>query len=126
MSSWTSQPGFPIIHVTRNYSNRTVRLEQKRFSFYKTRLDEKNQTWYIPVNFATRSNPDFNKTVPDVWLKDPSINIEVAAESDDWLILNKQQTGKTIIFINFLNNLYNSKFLIQIYQINSTQQVIIG
>lgn len=93
MKSWVTQPGFPIVQVTRNYSAQIIQLQQTSFSENQTAVKDKNLTWYIPINFATGSNPDFDKTVPDIWLKDPSMNVSVETKPEDWLILNKQQTG---------------------------------
>lgn len=98
MNSWIYQEGHPILHVKRDYLNQTIEIKQERFylgeSFQKRNFN--NQTWYIPVNYATEKTPDFNTTVPNFWLKDVSVNIFIPAESEQWILFNKQQTGNPI------------------------------
>lgn len=92
MDSWITQSGFPIIQVTRNYRTQSVEIRQKHYSYSDTNK-LKNQTWYVPINFATENNPNFDKTVPDIWLKEPALNISIQAKPEDWVVFNKQQTG---------------------------------
>lgn len=98
MKSWITKKGYPIVHVSRNYTTNMVQIEQKRFSWFNIPAEEKNETWLIPINFASENLLDFNKTIPDIWLKDSVINVPVKAESEDWMIINKQQTGIIIFF----------------------------
>lgn len=91
MDKWIHTEGFPILHVKRDYMNKTIEIMQERFF-----SDEKpsSQTWLIPINYATERKLNFNKTIPDFWLKNETGNFSVDAESFDWILLNKQQTGE--------------------------------
>ncbi|KAG4077604.1 hypothetical protein HA402_003031 [Bradysia odoriphaga] len=98
MFSWTSQAGFPLIEVTRNYDSeigaRTVRLSQERY--YSDQSNSPNNiTFWIPVNYATTDNPSSDVTTPDLWFP-PTRDLEFTIPSlsaSDWLLLNKQASG---------------------------------
>ncbi|XP_055909905.1 aminopeptidase N-like [Eupeodes corollae] len=94
MKTWTNNRGIPIVRVTRNYHNNgTLVIQQSPYN------GNTNDKWGIPLNFATASNADFDRTTTDyimppvarvsLNLKDININLK----NRDWLILNKQQTG---------------------------------
>lgn len=90
-SSWTQQKGVPLVSIKRNYDTGEISIRQ---SFNNT-----DALWFIPVSFATRSNPDFTRTsadyimpaVREVTIKLSDLNIIL--EKDDWLLVNKQRTG---------------------------------
>lgn len=100
MGSWSQQAGFPVVTVRRNYnegSTQNVTLSQERY-FTTQPTTPVNTTWWIPINFATARNPNFYNTSADVWfpqnypLGDFSIEVPTLTEND-WLIINKQETG---------------------------------
>lgn len=93
MDGWLYTEGYPILNVTRNYETQMVEIKQERF-FLNTSL-RSNQTWFVPINIATQTQPDFEDTRPDFWLKNSSINISIQADSEEWILLNKQVTGTT-------------------------------
>ncbi|KAL5284040.1 hypothetical protein ACFFRR_006359 [Megaselia abdita] len=90
-STWTQQEGIPIISIVRNYHTGEITIQQK--------FKNSNELWYIPLNFATKSQPDFIRTKADyimpavrqVTIKLSDLNITL--EKDDWLLVNKQRTG---------------------------------
>lgn len=62
---------------------------QKRYLLKNT----KNFTteWYIPINIATKSNPDFKNISPQAWLEpNKPLTWDNKIKSDDWLIVNKE------------------------------------
>lgn len=106
MKSWEEQAGIPVLNVFRTYGSRSIRFSQVFFSFNRTvtRFHEMFQErfllnrnynfkteWYIPINFATKSNSSFNNTKPVTWLV-PSSNVSWNFEVNphEWLIVNKQ------------------------------------
>lgn len=98
MFSWTSQAGFPVIEVTRNYDSdsgaSTVRLSQERY-FSDPANSRNNITFWIPINYATTANPSSDVTTPDLWFpptRDMDFTIPELT-SQDWLLLNKQASG---------------------------------
>jgi hypothetical protein len=95
MDKWINYKGYPAVYVTRYYNTSTVEIKQERFFKYNASKEEKNDKyeWYIPINYATQTKSDFNKTTPQEWLKTTIMNISIDIDSTDWLIFNKQQTG---------------------------------
>lgn len=95
VDSWLDHEGFPILNVVRDYDTKTVTINQKRFFWNDTNSKEKiiNHNWYVPINIATKKNPDFSDTTAEMWLNNSSINISIDADAEDWILLNKQQTG---------------------------------
>ncbi|XP_017873368.1 PREDICTED: aminopeptidase N [Drosophila arizonae] len=93
MTSWTRQGGLPLLTVERNYNNGSFTVKQEQYTNNKDAKGDK--TWYVPVNYALQSNPDFRRTEATHYLhKDQELSInDTALKSDDWLILNKQSTG---------------------------------
>ncbi|XP_055321382.1 aminopeptidase N-like [Sitodiplosis mosellana] len=71
-SSWSDQSGFPLLIVTRNYSDNTIQITQERY-FHEAKHAEANLTsWWIPYNFDTANNIAMNDTRPDGWQKEPN------------------------------------------------------
>lgn len=98
MFSWTSQAGFPIVEVTRDYESvigsRTVHLSQERY-FTDQSLSPNNITFWIPINYATSCDPSADDTTPDLWYP-PTRDINITIPSltaNHWLLLNKQASG---------------------------------
>jgi glutamyl aminopeptidase len=93
MNSWTRQSGFPLINVV--FKNNTATLTQTRFYLRPTRNETSPNIWMIPINWATRSNPNFNNTEKVVWLDKKLKCIEIKdLKNKDWIIFNLQQTGE--------------------------------
>jgi len=92
MDTWMNQNRYPVVNVEKNYETGEITISQKCFHARET--DEIiNIVWWIPITFATQSNPNFSNTVPSLWLR-PNQNISFEINSSDWIIVNLQQTGK--------------------------------
>lgn len=97
--SWSNQKGFPLITVTRN-ENGSITLRQEKYSSYVASGSDKS-SWWIPYNLATAQNAIFDKTLPTGWMtRDEQTKLlsvsdggEIKWSNDDWVILNRQQTG---------------------------------
>lgn len=96
MSSWTSQGGFPLLSVKRNYLEFTeiVRFTQKRYTTVSSN-ETNNATWWIPINYATENNPNFGDTQAIHWFpqKDNFSIYVPSLSSNNWLMMNIQETG---------------------------------
>ncbi|XP_055381350.1 uncharacterized protein LOC129611947 [Condylostylus longicornis] len=96
MGSWSGQPGFPLLKVTRNYENGSFTVEQEGFK-NDGKTDEDLRKWVVPFNFVTANNSDFNdtRTTHLLFEKEKLVNPDDNAKfgKDDWLILNKQLTS---------------------------------
>ncbi|XP_055847857.1 uncharacterized protein LOC129913294 [Episyrphus balteatus] len=92
--SWTVNAGIPIVTVTRNYDNGTITFRQRSNSKHHS-----HERWWIPLSFATASNPNFDQTEADIILpphKELTLHINdinLNITNNEWLIVNKQQTG---------------------------------
>lgn len=90
MNIWLNFPGYPVVTVSRNNGNMVLTQEGFRTSH--------EELFSIPINYATKSNPEFNNTIVDFWLttRDLEILPENATklwDDDDWIILNLRDTG---------------------------------
>jgi len=90
MDTWMNQDRYPVVNVKKNYETGEVTISQICFQRFNETITNK---WWIPVTFATQSNPNFSNTVPRHWLR-PDQNISFTINSNDWIIVNLQQTGK--------------------------------
>jgi len=93
MDTWINQERYPFVDVVRNYETGEVTISQTCVRQYGE-TENKTIKWWIPITFATQSNPDFSNTVPRYWLRPDQHNISFTINSSDWIILNLQQTGK--------------------------------
>ncbi|XP_053595238.1 aminopeptidase N [Microplitis demolitor] len=82
--------GYPVVNVTRDYSRHSVTVRQKRF--LKNPSENSNEKYWIPLNYATKNNPNFDDTTVTRWINPDSnkIVMSVAATNDQWIICNKQ------------------------------------
>lgn len=83
MATWEDQVGYPIVNVQRN--NDATILIQERFGGGR-------EIYAIPISFATQSDPDFDDTLPKLWMTGATSNLDDLPE-DNWIILNTQLTG---------------------------------
>ncbi|CAF1185611.1 unnamed protein product, partial [Didymodactylos carnosus] len=99
MDTWTLQEGYPLLTVTRNYTNNQATIRQNRFTLDSNATNQTSRyinpfkppfRWYIPYNYqSTNRNVSMFE-----WLK-PNENktIRVRAGFTDWLLFNINQFG---------------------------------
>lgn len=94
--SWSRNPGFPVLTVVIQTSDKSAILKQSRF-VSKIGLMDKSD-FYIPTNYALSSKPDFSNTTSSYYLSNVTETIELPTMKADekWVIFNLQQTGKNI------------------------------
>ena len=90
MDTWTTQAGYPVVHV--DMADGIANLSQERFLLRNRDNADTNKTWWIPLTWASKSNPDFETTVPKYWLAKINDSIKLN-NSDEWIIFNVQQSG---------------------------------
>ena len=91
MNSWTKQAGFPVVSVSINEGKAT--LKQNRFLLRNPESAKTNFSWWIPITWTTKSNPDFSNTVTSQWIFGNE-TIDVELKKDDWIIFNIKSAGK--------------------------------
>ncbi|XP_025270275.1 puromycin-sensitive aminopeptidase-like protein, partial [Camponotus floridanus] len=94
MDTWIKQRHFPIVHVNRNNDTNQIILTQEHFRPESEDKHVDNDRWWIPLTFATQTNPDFSNTLPTHWLTPQDQNITIdGIDPNDWIIVNLQQMG---------------------------------
>lgn len=95
--TWSNHPGYPLVKVTRNHDSKTILFEQSRFFVNPSEGQGRSypEQW-IPINFATVDNRNFESTTPDFWLS-PGASAQSRTfdgpDDNDWIVVNKQNTG---------------------------------
>lgn len=109
MMTWLKNEGVPHVQIERNYGMDTITIYQRPYQ----RIENKSimtapeffeRLWWIPINFASSKNREFYKTTADIImppkaevtynLKDIGLS---SLTDDDWLIIDKQNTGLYVI-----------------------------
>ncbi|KAL6260340.1 hypothetical protein P5V15_007871 [Pogonomyrmex californicus] len=141
MDTWIKQKTYPLVNVTRNYTTGEVIISQRsstvkviisqRSSNLKKRVETKyvnddSIKWWVPVTFATQTNPDFSNTSPRYWLKPQDQNISFQIDTNDWIIVNLQQTGYYLVNYDYTNwqriaRYLNSEEYTKIHVLNRAQ-----
>lgn len=110
MNTWVDHPGYPVINVIRKYDEKKeVEITQKRF-FDDTSLESNINiihNWHVPISYATPSDVNFTDTKPQIWLKESKKTEVIDVGPNEWILLNKKQTGKFIKAVQIL--LWNRK-----------------
>ncbi|KAL9898322.1 uncharacterized protein ACN427_006527 [Glossina fuscipes fuscipes] len=107
--SWSHNKWIPIVTVQRNYDANSITIRQKSKNI------ESIHYFWIPLNFASASDYNFERTTVDYFMppvKEITLNasdLNIMLSNDDWLIVNKQQTG-------FYHVLYDDENLMKIVQ----------
>lgn len=90
MMTWLEQTGSPIINITRNYTTGETRVEQRSLVL----KDDSTKKWWIPLNYATKTNPNFSSTAPMTWMSNKDANVVInGIDPNDWVIFNIQASG---------------------------------
>ncbi|XP_063230525.1 aminopeptidase N-like [Bacillus rossius redtenbacheri] len=131
LDSWTSQPGYPVLTVTRDYAAGSANISQKRFFLSSgdaaDGTNNTNYTWWIPITYTTQRDLDFNSTAPRTWLNATEAAItNMSASRSQWVIFNIQETG--FYRVNYdpenwrlLAGYLDSEYLDEIHVLNRAQ-----
>ncbi|XP_022215268.2 aminopeptidase N-like [Drosophila obscura] len=98
MSTWTKQPGYPLINVSRNYDDGTANITQQRF-LQDQQLDARKSCWWIPLSFTTSTLLDFMDTMPRHWFQcdgdtdAAELIVPLNVDTAQWVIFNLRMSG---------------------------------
>ncbi|KAL4706777.1 hypothetical protein ACJJTC_018158 [Scirpophaga incertulas] len=90
--SWTDQAGHPVLDVDIDRQNGKMNIQQRRFHVV-TGYSAVESVWFVPITFATASNPDFLNTKPTHIINKSHATLDLSIGTDEWIILNKQNIG---------------------------------
>lgn len=95
--TWEQQRGYPIIHCSYSQATRQIQITQQRYFTQKPAVSNDTSNWFIPLNFATQSDPNFDDTRTTNYfnngLSTTTIPVPESFDSSQWFIFNKQQLG---------------------------------
>lgn len=129
--SWELQKGYPVIHVT-YLESRQFQITQNRFFTLRNQSLDDTSSWYIPLNFATASDPNFDDTrITNYFVNGEDrylINVPSQFVASQWFVFNKQQLGYYRVNYdlqnwNALSNVLNSDNYNQIHVLNRAQLI---
>lgn len=116
MSTWIKNKGIPLVTVERNYGMDTITIHQRPYNrnnnnhIYEENPDNVER-WWIPINFASGKHQNFHETTADILMppkEKVTYNIKDIGLSnltdDDWLIIDKQNTGLYVVEYDEKNN----------------------
>lgn len=126
--TWEHQRGYPVVHVRYNSQSGSFELTQERFFEQKSYGVNDTSSWYIPVNYATANNPNFDDTRITDFFKDTETTKQISATPGDWYVFNKQQFGYYRVDYDIANwiairDVLNSNNFNQIHVMNRAQLV---
>lgn len=92
--SWETQKGLPVVNINYDESSRSFNVTQQRF--YANLLQRVNDgsSWYIPINYATAENPNFDDTTITDFFIDGENSLQISApqhNATNWFVFNKKQ-----------------------------------
>lgn len=90
MNSWSTQSGYPLITVNRNYSASSAIVNQTKMT------EDTNVTsdtlWYVPIAYITKNDSN----VKNMWLENNRQTLLDlnGTTNDSWILLNIDESGK--------------------------------
>lgn len=94
LDTWTTQPGYPVVHV--DVQKDVVTLRQERFLFKRREDFFDDNVWHIPITMTSTIQSNFQNTTPSHWMTEKEMKIESSDSSFvelQLLIVNVQQSG---------------------------------
>ncbi|KAL0861167.1 hypothetical protein ABMA27_009652 [Loxostege sticticalis] len=92
MDTWTTQTGYPVLTVTRDYSDSTLTITQKRYLNSGSSSSSTSQSWWVPLKVLCE--PEASAPPGELqWLADDEgvdtqHRFEHGAKADEWVLFN--------------------------------------
>lgn len=93
MNSWLKVPGYPLVTVTRNYTNGTVSLSQEPYAPTVNTEEHRKTVWHIPITHTSSSDKQLHRNATFEWLANKTGLLNRTVDSKEWLIVNVQRVG---------------------------------
>ncbi|KAF4520350.1 hypothetical protein B566_EDAN009873 [Ephemera danica] len=96
MDTWTLQPGYPVIKVTRDYDDviKGALVTQERFMTQRDPGVVHDEKWMVPLTVNTAEDEGYNWYYRTFWHTGPEIVITgLNATSDQYVVFNVQEYG---------------------------------
>nr|XP_018915027.1 PREDICTED: aminopeptidase N-like [Bemisia tabaci] len=93
MRPWITNPGYPVLTVTRNHTKNSVLLSQKKFSLSQ---ENSSDTWSIPITYTKKSEGNFADLSPKFWLNEGQVEAErtnITFGETEWVLFNLNHSG---------------------------------
>jgi aminopeptidase N len=94
--TWETQKGYPVIDVKFNSTSQSFQITQQRFFNVEAQRVADGSSWFIPFNYATAENANFDDTkITDFYMdgEDAWHIFAPTHQASNWFLFNKQQTG---------------------------------
>lgn len=96
--TWELQKGYPLVHVRADDETGEIVVTQERYyAENEQRVTDDERSWFIPLSFATASNPSFDDISFTDYFANGQENKTIAYpdnfDASQWFIFNKQQMG---------------------------------
>ncbi|XP_050343244.1 membrane alanyl aminopeptidase-like isoform X2 [Nymphalis io] len=93
MSSWITQPGYPILNVEVDHANSSIILTQKRF--YMNSSHSSDKIYKIPITYTLDKDFNFENTKPAFIMDNKTyvLTIQEIKANHSYPIFNIQETG---------------------------------
>lgn len=90
MNSWSTQSGYPLITITRNYTSEIALINQTKMT-EDTNVTT-DTTWYVPLTYITKNDSNVKET----WLENTRATLldMNGTTNDSWILLNIYETGE--------------------------------
>ena len=97
MDTWTQQLGYPVVQVSRNYSQSTAVLTQKRYLLRPEANSSESYAWWVPVSYKIRTGSTIR-----TWLA-PDVSLQINNVTPlQWILVNIDEKGIQIELVNSL------------------------
>ncbi|KAH9380997.1 hypothetical protein HPB48_008211 [Haemaphysalis longicornis] len=93
MDSWIKVPGYPLLTVTRNYTNGAVALKQEPYAPTVNTENDRETVWHIPVTHTSKYDRQLHRNATFEWLTEKTGSLNRTVDSKEWLIVNVQRVG---------------------------------
>lgn len=95
MYSWLWYSNYPVLNVTRSNDKDSVYMIAQDHLYMQEEDGNNVNIFWMPITYASQSNPNFNYTTPSMWLQSTNEQVYIPGNPQNkWVIFNLQQIGE--------------------------------